>query len=148
MNIEKRGFISLEEVPSPCVERETITFLKKKNMHGFTLIEVMMVIAIIGILAAIAIPQYSLHRTRSSNAAAQADLRNASTAQEAYFMDHGTYCSVTTNLVGSTYMLFFSKGVNFEIDPAGTDVSGYLMRARHESGDTTFTLSGPGGGIN
>jgi type IV pilus assembly protein PilA len=121
---------------------------KIKKMKGFTLIELMIVIAIIGILAAIAIPQYSLHRTRSFNSAAQADLRNAATAQEAYFMDHGTYCSMTTNLIGRTYMLFFSKGVKFEIVDVSTDASGYVMRAWHENGDTTFTVSGPGGAIN
>jgi type IV pilus assembly protein PilA len=119
-----------------------------KNTRGFTLIEVMIVIAIVGILAAIAIPQYSLHRTRSFNATAQGDLRNAATAQEAYFMDHGTYCSVTTNLIGPTYMLFFSKGVNFEIVADETNAFRYSMRAKHESGDTTFTVSGPGDSTN
>jgi type IV pilus assembly protein PilA len=124
------------------------THVGRKNIHGFTLIELMIVIAIIGILAGIAIPQYSLYRTRSFNAAAQADLRNAATAQEAYFMDHGTYSSLTSNLIGPTYMLFFSQGVSFTILAASTDASGYAMRAWHARGDTTFSISGPGGTIN
>jgi type IV pilus assembly protein PilA len=120
---------------------------KINRLNGFTLIELMIVLAIIGILSAIAIPQFSLHRTRSFNAAAQADLRNAATAQEAYFMDHGIYCSVTTNLISPTYMLFFSRGVSLTIVAASTDAFGYVMRARHESGDTTFSVSGPDGSI-
>jgi type IV pilus assembly protein PilA len=121
---------------------------KSREMDGFTLIELMIVIAIIGILAGIAIPQYSLYRTRSFNASAQADLRNAATAQEAYFMDHGTYSSLTMNLIGSTYMLFFSQGVSLTIISSSTDESGYVMRAWHARGDTTYSISGPGGTIN
>ena len=68
-----------------------LTKFKKRDERGFTLIELMIVIAIIGILAAIAIPQFSAYRARSYNSAAQADLRNAATAQEAYFVDWSGY---------------------------------------------------------
>ena len=67
--------------------------MTKKDREGFTLIELMIVIAIIGILAAIAIPQFFVYRTRSYNSAARSDLRNAETSQEAYFVDNSTYCN-------------------------------------------------------
>ena len=114
---------------------------------GFTLIELMIVIAIIGIIAAIAIPQYSSYRTRAYNAAAIEDLKVAEAAQEQYFTEHFTYCPSTTVLVGATYMLFLSDGVTLVIDAMNTDTYGYVMRTRHESGNKTYVLQGPGGKI-
>ena len=67
-----------------------IKMLKKKDQKGFTLIELMIVIAIIGILAAIAIPQFSKYRTRGYRATLNADLKNAYTAAQAYLSDYPT----------------------------------------------------------
>ncbi|RLB10772.1 MAG: pilus assembly protein [Deltaproteobacteria bacterium] len=62
-----------------------------KNKKGFTLIELMIVIAIIGILAAIAIPQFAKYRTRAYNAAALSDLKNFQTEMESQYSDNQEY---------------------------------------------------------
>jgi prepilin-type N-terminal cleavage/methylation domain-containing protein len=123
-----------------------LTKFKKRDERGFTLIELMIVIAIIGILAAIAIPQFSAYRARSYNSAAQADLRNAATAQEAYFVDEDTYTDSLPTLIGTTYGLYTSKNVNLTIT-SGADNQAYTMISNHPSGTATYTLEGPGGTI-
>ena len=82
--------------------------MKIKKKKGFTLIELLIVVAIIAILAAIAIPQFSQYRIRGYNSAALADLRNARTAEEAFFSDWQAYASTVAGAgtpgVGGPYI--------------------------------------------
>ena len=117
-----------------------------KKEEGFTLIELMIVIAIIGILAAIAIPQFSAYRTRSYNSSAQSDVRNIATAQEAYYVDNSTYTSdITGKLAGSSYG--YMQSGNVTVQGVGS-ATAYTISGYHGSGDKTYTLAGPGGTIN
>jgi type IV pilus assembly protein PilA len=118
---------------------------KLNENKGFTLIELMIVIAIIGILAAIAIPQFSAYRRRSYNSAAKSDARNIATAQEAYYVDNSTYCSTIGTLRGNTYGYMQSENVTPSV--AG-DATGYTITTYHTSGNETYTLRGPGGVIS
>jgi type IV pilus assembly protein PilA len=115
-----------------------------RNEKGFTLIELMIVIAIIGILAAIAIPQFSAYRTRSYNSAAQSDVRNIATAQEAYYVDKSSYANDYTDLTGSSYGYMQSGNVTVSVTG---DATGYTITGKHGSGDKTYSLTGPGGTI-
>jgi type IV pilus assembly protein PilA len=60
----------------------------KRNRKGFTLIELMIVIAIIGILAAIAIPQFTAYKSRGYMASVKSDTKNMYTAIVAYQGDN------------------------------------------------------------
>ncbi len=64
-----------------------------KDQRGFTLLELVTTCAIIIVLGAIAIPQYTLYRARAFDADADITLRRVATAEEAYFMKSSNYIS-------------------------------------------------------
>lgn len=70
--------------------------MKKDLASGFTLIELMIVVAVIGILSAIAYPSYSEYVQRSRIAEATSTLGDMRIRQERYFQDNRTYASAGT----------------------------------------------------
>ncbi len=131
-----------------------------KEEKGFTLIELMIVVAIIGILAAIAIPQFASYRQRAFNSAAVSDLNTARLAEEAVYADYQQYGAsavsgtagvtagvplvstngdIATGTAGEAAPVAISKNVTLQaVVDAIAGAKYATITAQHASGDKSY----------
>jgi type IV pilus assembly protein PilA len=92
--------------------------------RGFTLIELLIVVVIIGILAAMAIPKFQATKGKAYFAGMRSDLRNLTTAEEAYFYDHSKYTS-------SLDSMFFTASHGDAVTVVEATVSGWSATSQN-----------------
>src|SRR3954469_1008574 len=73
-----------------------------QSKQGFTLVEIMIVVVIIGLLAAMAIPAFQKVRTSSQDKAVLNNARQLAAAADQYFLENGVSTVAQTGLVGAT----------------------------------------------
>lgn len=124
----------------------------KNNRKAFTLVEILIVICIIALLAAIAIPNLMRAKRNSNQAAAQATLKAISSALETYAVTNGIYPTDTTSLIGAAppYLnkdYFSTPSSGYTFTPTITDYAYLVTAVPTDTGSGTVTYSVTTGGV-
>jgi type IV pilus assembly protein PilE len=119
---------------------------KQRNV-GFTLIEVMIMVAIVAILSAIAMPIYSSYLVRGNRAAAQANLADIAMQQQQYLLDSRTYAATLTQLnmsVPSLVSRYYTVTITNSATPPSFSATATPIVGTRQASDVTLSIDNAG----
>jgi type IV pilus assembly protein PilA len=114
--------------------------MNTKNTKGFTLVEIMIVVVIIGLLASMAIPAFQKVRTNSQDKAVLNNARQLSAASDQYFLENGVSTVTLSDLLGPTSYIKALNTVALESYPT-TFTQGITITISGVAGSRTITYS-------
>lgn len=114
--------------------------MKQNNSKGFTLVEIMIVVVIIGLLAAMAIPAFQKVRQSSQDKAVLNNARQLSAGADQYFLENGVSSVVPTELIGSDKYVKAVNTVAGETYPTGY-TQGQAITISNVAGARTITYA-------
>jgi type IV pilus assembly protein PilA len=110
-----------------------------RSRQGFTLVEIMIVVVIIGLLAALAIPAFQKVRASSQDKAVLNNARQLAAGADQYYMEAGTSLVSRTELVGVSAYVKVLKQVSSEVYPDGF-TQGMAITITNVGGARTITF--------
>jgi len=113
---------------------------RSKSVRGFTLVEIMIVVVIIGLLAAMAIPAFQKVRQSSQDKAVLNNARQLAAAADQYFLENGVSSVTQGSLVGSTNYVKALNLVANETYPTGF-TQGVTITVNAVAGQRTITYA-------
>ena len=122
-------------------------YSNKNHTRGFSLIELMVAVAIVAIIAVVAIPSYQSHLVKGSRAAAQSFMLDVENREKQYLLDARAYTNSLTTLGVATpadVSKYYTITIDIVATPPSFTITAAPIAGTRQAGDGNLTLTSAG----